>query len=466
MKVEKREKAITLVALVVTIIILLILAGVTISLVVGQGGLIQRAKNSGNIYKKAELNESKELDEYGQAVESEMQELENKNLSFENTDRTIDDLNKDSGDSNNDGIVDTNDDLRGFYADLNNDGELTEADDGVIFGDLKTGGKGVFWGDSTEGMYDDIDSMLDDEITKGWMQESERAAIKERYVNADKRTKESLGFRYRIKSDCIRASSYTIPTKTNLNDYEFIRDTDGSIKQFSGPFGTHGMLQQKNKLTNGNRFYVMALADFIDTNGNSMFTWYKNAVDENSRRASIKNQYTMTKTLNFDSNIFNNDKKGQYQIIPISVMNEATYGYMTDYDKYTSTEFTKGEENTTKMIARANNNGKDPYDSSNTSNYGVLSDKDIWKVVQPSASKGWFLSSRDEWNAFGAFFKICYLNGIGYSNERELYKLESYYWSSSQLDTARIWMVNFDWGGSISHFDAALVNSVRLAITF
>ena len=56
-----RERGITLVALVVTIIILLILAAVTISLVLGQGGLLQRAKDSGNVYKKAEANESQQF---------------------------------------------------------------------------------------------------------------------------------------------------------------------------------------------------------------------------------------------------------------------------------------------------------------------------------------------------------------------------------------------------------------------
>ena len=157
-----KEKGITLVALVVTIIILLILAGVTISLVVGQGGLIQRAKNSGDIYKEAEANESEELDEYGQVIDDAMKESGAITIdSLKNTDRTIDDLNADNGDSNEDGVVDTNDDLRGFYIDLNGDGQITTYDDGVIFGDLKTGGKGVYWCRTTEGMYDDIDSVLD-----------------------------------------------------------------------------------------------------------------------------------------------------------------------------------------------------------------------------------------------------------------------------------------------------------------
>ena len=41
---KRRDKGITLIALIVTIIILLILAGVTINLVTGQNGIINRAK--------------------------------------------------------------------------------------------------------------------------------------------------------------------------------------------------------------------------------------------------------------------------------------------------------------------------------------------------------------------------------------------------------------------------------------
>ena len=49
----KGEKGITLVALVVTIVVLLILAGVSISLVVGQNGLITKAKETQEAQDKA-----------------------------------------------------------------------------------------------------------------------------------------------------------------------------------------------------------------------------------------------------------------------------------------------------------------------------------------------------------------------------------------------------------------------------
>lgn len=42
----KKERGITLVALVVTIVVLLILAGVSISLVVGENGIVKYAQNA------------------------------------------------------------------------------------------------------------------------------------------------------------------------------------------------------------------------------------------------------------------------------------------------------------------------------------------------------------------------------------------------------------------------------------
>lgn len=49
----KGQKGITLVALVITIIILLILAGVTISLTLGENGLFREAQNAAGQYQNA-----------------------------------------------------------------------------------------------------------------------------------------------------------------------------------------------------------------------------------------------------------------------------------------------------------------------------------------------------------------------------------------------------------------------------
>ena len=56
----KKEKGITLVALVVTIVVLLILAGVSISLVLDQNGIINKAKGARTEYQNA-ANYEKDL---------------------------------------------------------------------------------------------------------------------------------------------------------------------------------------------------------------------------------------------------------------------------------------------------------------------------------------------------------------------------------------------------------------------
>lgn len=57
----KKEKGITLVALIITIIVLIILAGVTISLVVDDNGIIQKSKNAKTNMLNAQNLENEQL---------------------------------------------------------------------------------------------------------------------------------------------------------------------------------------------------------------------------------------------------------------------------------------------------------------------------------------------------------------------------------------------------------------------
>ena len=74
-KVNYKEKGITLIALVITIIILLILAGVTISTALGQNGLFQRAKLAAEEYKNSSIKEDENL----KLVEKELDNIEELN---------------------------------------------------------------------------------------------------------------------------------------------------------------------------------------------------------------------------------------------------------------------------------------------------------------------------------------------------------------------------------------------------
>ena len=413
-KTSKQEKGITLIALIVTIIVLLILAGVTINLAVNNQGIFNKAKTATRAYKNATEDERTGLDEADKEIAKYMPggSETTGNDPLKNTDRTIDDLNKDEGDSNKDGVVDTKDDLRGFYIDLDNDGNLDTKNDGVIYGDLLKGGKGVYWCHTTEGMYDDIDSYLASLADKT---DDEKKTMKEEYNSATGIVKINLSFQYGIKSGIAEVEKYTIPTKSTLSTYEIIKDSNGNIKKFDGPFGSRGMLQRKTAVTNGDRFYVLALADF-DSNTHC---WYNKATN------------------------------------------------MTDD---TSTSFGSGKENTSKMITAWN---KKKYGEQN----GNGSYPDVWGVIQDKANAGWFVPSRDEWNAFGAFFKVA---GEGsksgfdgnehaftdYYDYNKVYKLSECCWSSSQGNTDGAYTVGFIRGGSYSGHVNINYGRVRLGSTF
>ena len=69
---NKQEKGITLIALVVTIVVLLILAGVSISLVLNNNGVISKAKDSKNQYAEAQTNEEKQLNEVSDWIDTKV----------------------------------------------------------------------------------------------------------------------------------------------------------------------------------------------------------------------------------------------------------------------------------------------------------------------------------------------------------------------------------------------------------
>ena len=57
---NKNQQGITLIALVVTIVVLLILAGVTISMLLGEDGIIKTAQDAKNTWKEQWLTSNKE----------------------------------------------------------------------------------------------------------------------------------------------------------------------------------------------------------------------------------------------------------------------------------------------------------------------------------------------------------------------------------------------------------------------
>ena len=69
---SRSDRAITLIALIVTIIVLLILAGVTINLAVNNQGIFNKARTATNAYKNASEEEQKGIDEADKEIENYM----------------------------------------------------------------------------------------------------------------------------------------------------------------------------------------------------------------------------------------------------------------------------------------------------------------------------------------------------------------------------------------------------------
>ena len=70
MKLKNNVKGITLIALVVTIIVLLILAGIALNLTIGENGLFTRAQNAANTWQLAEQNEQNAMNSLAGWIDS------------------------------------------------------------------------------------------------------------------------------------------------------------------------------------------------------------------------------------------------------------------------------------------------------------------------------------------------------------------------------------------------------------
>lgn len=72
----KEQKGITLVALVITIIILLILAGISIATLSGDNGLFKRAQQAKDATVNGQKNENAALDTYNAAINNAIKGLD------------------------------------------------------------------------------------------------------------------------------------------------------------------------------------------------------------------------------------------------------------------------------------------------------------------------------------------------------------------------------------------------------
>ena len=79
-KVKQSNKGITLIALVVTIVVLLILAGITITAAIGDNGLINKAKIAAEKTNQTVQNDITAMEEYNQQLQDLIEEMERSSI--------------------------------------------------------------------------------------------------------------------------------------------------------------------------------------------------------------------------------------------------------------------------------------------------------------------------------------------------------------------------------------------------
>ena len=162
---SRSDRAITLIALIVTIIVLLILAGVTINLAVNNQGIFNKAKTATSAYKNASENEQTGLDEADKEIENYMPPIPGSTLPRKNAPKIK---------------------VPGLkYADLDGDGTA----DGIIVADISkdstdttTYKGGNPWGNNGK------ESFSYTQVNSGLREYSENISYK--YTNADGSTVE------------------------------------------------------------------------------------------------------------------------------------------------------------------------------------------------------------------------------------------------------------------------------------
>ncbi len=412
-RTSKEEKGVTLVALIITIIVMLIIAGIAITAATGGNGILSRAKNSSSTYNKSKAEEAVAL----MMREYQFDNVESGKDYKTYLDEKVADKSITSYKINDDGSSEIVKD--GFTIGV--DKELNVASStgsgsgssgsGSSSGSSSSGSSGSSTSESsnasgTGGSVEKptVPKLTEDEVYGSTLKRKNALPItKENLIYADYNND---GYADGI---IVADASGNAVTTDKIGTGDF---ADYSVKEFdyfnaSNQAKVKGYLVTRAKASN--KFYVLALADY---DSSTSHTWYKNAS-----------------------------------------------GKMTDYNSSsnspTSIEIGTGENNTRLMIQRM------AYHDQLVPDYGSATDGDMWQILQTRPT-GWFVPSKNEWNAFLTNLKA---QGLTTSNYNREFGLNSCYWSSSQSSSTTAWYVNFN-GGCVSNVSVYDTNSVRLCATF
>lgn len=404
-KILEKDRGITLIALVITIIVLLILAGISISMLSGDNSILSRAGEAKEMTDKNQIVEQARLDILGEIAgkkgenptETQIIEILGTYFKEDTIPEDLSDLSQNMTTKNGGYTVKLSEVLNGvtvkqevkettiakstqkkdsyvgYYADIDNDGDI----DGIIYADMVVGNtKSGRWSNKDDGR-------SDYNVTK---------------IENTKTVKD-----------------YVVSTKV----YE--GQTTAGIYKANDMFGEKGVLvPATSSRGTKDRFYVMTLEDFTNNSKNE-FYWYKNAAGKLDR------------------------------IIAES-----------------ETDFGEGKQKTIDMINDWNNNTSTYGAQTTTSSgetyidlWGAIQDGQYSIVNSASDSCKWFIPSKSEWCAFGSELGITDVNYV-FNNV-----IGSSYWSSSQgVSSGEAYEANFLNHEAFRSMIIREYKRVRLSTTF
>ena len=466
---SRSDRAITLIALIVTIIVLLILAGVTINLAVNNQGIFNKAKTATGAYKMAGAREKIEtlMSEYV------MEKVTNESLTLK------DYLTGKEGIGN---ITD------------NGDGTLSVEVDDVYLFKIKDDGTEVIDTETLKGIVPNVSYELYSD-TAGTSKIDKTKKYDKIYIG--------------VKVS--NASDYTSTPTIELKDTSGKTLSSTSVNGFNGYYevnkegsftlkvtGTNkdGTRSKTQTITIANLAIIPGstilranapkisvpglkyadldgdgIADGIivadiskDSTGpttykgknpwgdsNGSFSYTKKETSELREYSENTYEYTNADGYKVKGTLIkctNNTGTPRYYVLSLANYDanvhywyKNAYGKMSDYSTFTSKDFGKGKENTEKMIERMKNHSDSKYNGVDYGEPTTGTNADIWNIIEDKVKEGWFVPSKAEWAAFAS-----YLNTSKTSTDTNYYVnygLSDWYWSSSQYSNYNAWSVYF-----------------------
>lgn len=476
---SQKNAGITLVALVITVIVLIILAGVTLSTLVGDEGIIskaQEAKQNMEIASKEEdaliqnlLNEIKGAGEVGEGeVEIPEETLAIGEIEWNNGQAQVSIMAKlEEGES--------------LQYRINAEGSWTE----IAAGNPVTGlhhGDTVYariWDGSTAVMErskeikDEIApkvSITVGEVTENSIQVTVTVEEKESGLPSTETYEYCIGEaeaidgkstenEYVYQTDLQPETSYKLTVKvTDLAGNEGKASTTATTIEKTGISTTESYVGYYADVTGDGTVDGVIYADlaiggsgaWVNTNGSYTIGTQTNLKDYYIIQESYSGPFGTHPVVAPKGNTAG--KNDRFYVMALSDIDGSMHYFYKNGSMTveTSTNFGTGKQNTATMMDRWNN-----------AKYGSKDNNDLWGFIKTQVQQGWFVPSRGEWGAFLNELGITGGSGGNYSS----FGLSGNYWSSSQLSSIYTWSANLGMG-SINYGTMGGTFYVRLSTTF